>query len=161
MIPLQILSQRTFVVAAIAATVALAGGLLLFRGSLPLAQAFAPATPATSHNTVYLSGAAASSSASTAEPVREVHIANNGLTLLRGARVLSVSGNTFVLGMTWGPSEFTWVVQTTYSTKFFNQDGEKESVANVHTGDIVTITGKISQGGVKPYISADIVRKSD
>ena len=96
-----------------------------------------------------------------ADPVREVHIANNGLTLLRGARVLSVSGSTVVVGMTWGASEFTWAVQTNYGTKFFNEQGEKDSLANIHVGDIVTVTGKISQGGVKPFVSADIVRKSE
>ncbi|MDO8576133.1 MAG: hypothetical protein Q7R90_02360 [bacterium] len=156
----RIFSQRIFVVAALTATVAVAGGLLLYQGYSPLAQALSNTSgPVSSANSVYLSAAAASSSTPVADPIREVHIANTGLTLLRGARVLSVSGNTFVVGMTWGASEFTWTVQTAYSTKFFNAEGEKVSAADIHAGDIVTVTGKISQGGVKPFINADVVRK--
>ena len=158
----KIFSQRIFVVAAVTATVSVAGGLLLFRGYSPLAQALSNSSgPVTSANSVYLSAAAASSSTPVADPVREVHIANNGLTLLRGARVLSVSGSTVVVGMTWGASEFTWTVETSYSTKFFNAQGEKALRANVQVGDSVTVTGKSSQGGVKPFVSADIVRKSE
>lgn len=161
MIPLQLLSQRVFVIAAISATAAVAGGLLLYQGYSPLAQALSNTSgPVSSANSVYLSAAAASSSTPVvADPIREVHIANTGLTLLRGARVLSVSGSTVNVGMTWGASEFTWAVQTNYGTKFFNEQGEKDLLANIHIGDIVTVTGKISQGGVKPYINADIVRK--
>ncbi|MDO8575971.1 MAG: hypothetical protein Q7R90_01510 [bacterium] len=156
----RIFSQRIFVVAAVTATVSIAGGLLLYQGYSPLAQALSNSSgPVTSANSVYLSAAAASSSTPAADPVREVHIANTGLTLLRGARVLSVSGSTAVVGMTWGASEFTWVIQTSYGTKFFNAEGEKESITSIHAGDIVTVTGKIAQGGVKPFINADVVRK--
>ena len=167
MIPLpilwqRILSQRIFVVAALAATVSIAGGLLLYTGYSPLAQALGGGSgPVTSANTVYLAPNAAATSTPPKDPVREVHIANTGLTLLRGARVLSASGNTIVVGMTWGASEFTWVLQTNYATKFLNPEGEKASAADIHAGDIVTVTGKISQGGVKPFVSADIVRKSE
>lgn len=158
----RIFSQRIFVVAAITATVAIAGGLLLYRGYSPLAQALSNSSgPVTSANSVYLSAAAASSTSPQKDPVREVHIANTGLTLLRGARVLSISGSTVHVGMTWGVSEFTWAVETNYGTKFFSMQGEKDSLANIHVGDIVTVTGKISQGGVKPFVSADIVRKSE
>ena len=158
----KIFSQRIFVVAAVTATVSIAGGLLLYQGYSPLAQALSNTSgPVTSANSVYLSAAAASSSTPVADPIREVHIANTGLTLLRGAQVLSVSGTTVHVGMTWGASEFTWAVQTNYGTKFFNEQGEKDSLANIHVGDIVTVTGKISQGGVKPFVSADIVRKSE
>ncbi len=156
------LSQRMFVLAALAATVAIAGALLLYQGYSPLTQALSNSSgPVTSANSVYLSAAAAATSSPKQDPVREIHIANTGLTLLRGARVLSVSGNTLVVGMIWGTSEFTWTVQTSYGTKFFNTDGEKASVANIHTGDILTVTGKISEGGARPYINADIVRTTD
>ncbi len=162
MIPLPIFSQRIFVIAAISASVAVAGGLLLYQGYIPLAHALgSDSPPTTSVNTVYLNPSAAATSTPKADPVREVHIANNGLTLLRGARVLSVSGNTIVASMTWGASEFTWMVQTSYATKFLNAEGEKSSAAEIHAGDIVTVTGKIAQGGVKPFVSADIVRKSE
>lgn len=167
MIPLpilwqRILSQRIFVVAALAATVSIAGGVLLYTGYSPLAQALGGGSgPVTSANTVYLGPNATATSTPQKDPVREVHIANTGLTLLRGARVLSISGSTIHVGMTWGASEFTWAVQTNYGTKFFSMQGEKDSLVNIHVGDIVTVTGEISQGGVKPFINADIVRKSE
>ena len=162
MIPLSFLSQRIFVVAAISATATVAGRLLLYQGYLPVARAFGSGSPTTnSANVVYLAPNAAATSTVPKDPVREVHIANTGLTLLRGARVLSVSGSTIIVGMPWGASEFTWTVETSYSTKFFNAQGEKGSLANIHAGDIVTVTGTISQGGAKTSINATIVRQSE
>ncbi len=159
--PLPIFSQRAYTIAAISAAAAVLAGLLFYQASTPLARALDSNSPKTdSANTVYLSpdGAATTTAAQQNPPV-EVHIAANGLTLLRGVRVLSVSGNTIKVGMTWGSSDFTWLVQTDFSTKFVNAEGEKESSANIHIGDTVTVTGKIARGGGTPVVDADIVRK--
>lgn len=89
----------------------------------------------------------------------EVHIANNGLMLLRGARVLSISGSTIHVGMSWGSSDFTWAVETNYNTTFLTSKGEKEALGNVGVGDTVTVTGQLSGSGTEPTIDADVVRE--
>ncbi len=162
MIPLPIFSQRVFVIASISAVAAILAGLLLYQIDTPLARALghsAGAGVSSANNTVYLSGAGAAASTTTVEnPVLEVHIAANGLVLLRGARVLSVSGSTLRVGMTWGSSDFTWLIQTTSATKFLNAHGEPETASSLRIGDIVTVTGKVARGGGEPLINAEFVR---
>lgn len=160
MIPLPPFSQKSLVVTAIAAASIMLGGLLFFKTPAPLVNALSSSSSQTNAaNTVYLSSNAATTTKSVDTPIQEVHIANTGLILLRGARVLSVSGSTIEVGMTWDSSEFTWSVQTNFSTKFMNAKGEKESVTTIHIGDVVTVTGNVVRGGMRPIINANIVRK--
>ncbi len=160
MIPLPLFSQKIYAIASISVVSVVVTGLFLYQAQTPLAHALGyGAVASASPNTVYLSGNAAAASTTVETPIREVHIANTGLTLLRGARVLSISGSTIEVGMTWGSSDFTWSVQTHFGTKFLNAAGEKESVTNIHIGDVVTVTGKIVEGGMRSVVSADIVRK--
>ena len=153
-------SQRTYLLASISIASVVVIGALLYQTRAPLARVlgYAPTASASSPNTVYLSGNAAAASTTPQSRTQEVHIAGSGLVLLRGARVLSVSGNTIEVGMTWGSSEFKWSVHTNFSTKFLDRDGEKASVTNIHIGDVITVTGNVTQSGVRPVIDADIVR---
>lgn len=90
-------------------------------------------------------------------PMREVHIANNGLVLLRGARVISVSGSTIHVGLSWGSSDMPWAVATTYNTKFLTSKGEKATIGDIAVGDIIRVTGKLSASGIEPIVDTDIV----
>src|SRR3989344_3016317 len=58
-------------------------------------------------------------------PTLELHIANNGLVLLEGARVVSLSGGRIRVEMAWGAASFTWVTNTNSNTKYFSSNGEK------------------------------------
>ena len=95
--------------------------------------------------------------ASTA-PMREVHIANNGLVLLRGARVVSTSGSTFTVSMGWGEVDMQWKIQTDQSTTYFKQTGEKSAITAIHRGDFVTVTGMFDVSASQETINADVVR---
>ena len=161
MIPLPVFSQKVFVIASVSAVSLILAGLLFYQvRAQPLSLSTGNSvTKSASSDTVYLSGKAAPASTTVEDPVLEVHIANNGLTLLRGARVLSISAGTIRVGMTWGAADFTWMVQTNYSTKFVNAEGGKETVANIHVGDIVPVTGPIVRSGSLPVVNADVVRK--
>lgn len=160
MMPLPLFSQRTYLIAAISIVSVALLGILLYQTRTPLARALGNnAAVSASPNTVYLSGNPAATSTAEERPAQEVHIANNGLVLLRGARVLSLSGSTIEIGMTWGSSEFKWSVVTDFSTKFLDTQGEKMSVTNIHIGDSITVTGNITQSGIRPIIDATIVRK--
>jgi hypothetical protein len=50
---------------------------------------------------------AAASASTTVVTLPEMHIANNGLVLLRGAQVTSVSGDTIQVEMIWNSVQFT------------------------------------------------------
>ncbi len=93
-------------------------------------------------------------------PMLEVHIANNGVVLLRDARVVSQDGDNLHVVMSWGVADFTWLVQTspTLNTSFLRVMGEKGALTDIHVGDLLTITGKLVYGGTEPTISAQIIR---
>lgn len=92
-------------------------------------------------------------------PMLEVHIANNGLVLLRGARVIALSGNIIRVGMTWGTSDVTWSAATHYNTRFLTSDGQKETLGDIKVGDFVTVTGQLIASGKEPTVDTDYVRE--
>jgi len=97
---------------------------------------------------------------------KEIHIANDGLVLLRGARVMSVSGTALTLGMSWGSSTFTWVVNTAassygahdYGTRIIDQSGNKIDLQTIPVGGFVTVTGMFDSNASVPTLNADTVR---
>lgn len=91
--------------------------------------------------------------------IGEVHIANNGLVLLRGARVISIADGTIHVGVTLGSSRFLWAVKIDNYSKFLTPDGQAESLSDIKTGGILTVTGRLSAGGPEPTIGADFVRE--
>ena len=145
-----------------ASAVFFAFSLAAFFFSLPAQSAAAEGRPAFASASMPAAAAAAGSSL---WPL-EIHIANNGLILLRSARVVSISGSTLTVSTAWGSSDFTWTVQTNatrfetrdFGTRFLNRDGKKSSLANIQEGDKVTITGALDPAAQEPVIKADSVR---
>ena len=112
--------------------------------------------------TVYLSdsGQTAARVAPTEEAtMREVHIANNGLMLLRGATVISNVRGTIRVSMEWGSADFTWEVKTDSDTRFVTSKGEKGTLADIQTGNSITVTGQLTGSGAEPTIEANFVRE--
>ena len=104
--------------------------------------------------------------ASGGSPSLEVHIANNGLVLLRAAKVVSVNGSTLTLSTAWGSSNFIWTVRTTvsssgkhnYGTQFLDLNGNAEAPGTIAAGDLVTVTGPLDTNAKGPTLDADTVR---
>jgi len=152
-------SPKIAVAAGVAGVSLMLAGIFVYEVyAQPLPEAHAASVPA---GTVYLSPSAqAAVTAPAADaPMLEMHVANNGLTLLRGARVLSVSGSSMQVGMSWGASTFIWNVSTAYNTEFFGTAGAKETLSDVQAGDVVTVTGTLNAGGVAPGIAATIIHE--
>ena len=129
----------------------------------PVARSFNTNTVVSiSPGKAYLSGQAvvqaSSTITTTRPPMLEIHIANNGLVLLRGARVMSISGSTVHVEMTWGVSHFTWIVQTSSNTHILTPQGESTTLADIHIGDSVTVTGMLSAHTTESTIDAEFVR---
>ena len=163
MMPLQqLISQRIFAIAGISLAALLVAGLFLYQVNT---QTLAHFKANTAVNTsapgkAYLAPQTAPAAASTqAAPMREVHIANNGLVLLRGARVVSVSGSEIRAHIAWGASDFIWTVHTEYNTKFLTSDGKKETLEDIAIGDTITATGMLVAGGGGPVMNAEFVRE--
>ncbi len=157
-------SRKLFISAGVLLVALVLAGLFVYEVyAQPLPRTHtASAVAATPAGTVYLSPearAAAQAGAAVKEPTREVHIANNGLILLRGARVLSISDNTIHVGMTLGASDFTWAAVTKYNSSFWKPDGTKGSISDINVGDIVTITGTLTGSGTEPAIDTEYVRE--
>ncbi len=164
MIPLRIVAFQpriVITVAALCATLAVTT-LLFYQVNAQSVGLFVTwRTLSTSFNTGELSaqggaGAAAGSTTAVA-PLPEMHIANNGLVLLRDAQVISTSGSTIQVEMNWNSVQFTWVVRTDSNTLFFTAAGEKEISPTIQTGDIVTITGLLLANGAHPAIDAEYI----
>jgi len=129
----------------------------VFAQPLPTAHSTAPA--AAPAGTVYLSPSAQAAAApQTTAPLIEVHIANNGLTYIRGAHVVSISGSTIRTEVTLGAGTFVWSIETSYNTQFYAQSGAKIALSDITPGDYLTVTGKLSSAGDSPTVSADIIR---
>ncbi len=114
--------------------------------------------------TVKAEGAKVSPSGSTV--ILEVHIANNGMVFLQGARVLSVSGPIFTVATSWNKIQLKWTVQTNesyygprhFGTDFLDTKGNILSIADIHEGSIVTVNGMLEASYAEPTVKADVIR---
>jgi hypothetical protein len=92
-------------------------------------------------------------------PSSEVHIANNGLVLLRGAQVRSIIGNVMRVELVWQSGSIAWTVSTAYSTQFYSATGEKQTLADIQVGDVISVTGALSGSGGLNAVAATYVRE--
>ena len=94
-------------------------------------------------------------------PIYEVHIANNGSILLKDALVISILGDDIRVGMDWDFASFSWRVQTSptsIGTKFIKPNNEKGEFSEIEVGNLITVTGRILEGGAEPVIDAQFIR---
>lgn len=163
MMPLSIpFSQRTVLIAAFATVPFLAMVVLLSGANVSALFSRAPAADAANTspaNTVYLSPEASSSAPVTVKPspLAEIHIANNGLTLVRGARIIAISGNTLRVSADLPVMHILWDVRVIGGTKLFGPTGEKQGLSDMQVGDIITVTGALSGNTNDPAIDAQFV----
>jgi hypothetical protein len=98
----------------------------------------------------------------------EVHIANDGTILLRGAKVISVSETGLVVGMAWDKTEFTWKVSTNarqydrrhFGTDLFNSKGARIPLTDIQVGDVILVSGILDTNAAEFSIKADTIRTS-
>ncbi len=100
--------------------------------------------------------------------ILELHIANNGMTYIQGARVVSISGVTITLAMAWNNVTLEWAVHTDesyagkrhFGTRFLDHAGKYISISDIHVGDIVTVSGDLDTHVNGLAVKADTVRFS-
>ncbi len=153
-----LLSRRVFVVAAAALTGLLFTGLFLHQAlAEPVPQTFGTGPSGVASNAAHVIVGSESMSAQPA--LAEMHIANNGLVLVRGARVIAVNGSSIRVSLSFNGTDFTWMLQTNSNTRFVTSAGEQETIAHIQTGDIITASGMLSGGGVEPQLNAQSINQ--
>lgn len=88
----------------------------------------------------------------------EVHINNNGKTLVRGAKVTAVSGSVITATTTFGTNVMTWTVNTTSATQFVRKFGGVSSTAEIQVGDFLSFSGMLSTSATGLTVDATIVK---
>jgi hypothetical protein len=147
-------------VALVAAAIPIIASVLFYQNTAQSVMARAGTTSISDHPMVYLGGHGAVAATSTQSiPTHEMNIANNGLVLLRGAHVDSISGSELHVSMSWGGSNFSWKIETNANTKFLTSIGQNATLADIQDGDFLTITGKLAGSGSDPTIQAEFVHE--
>jgi hypothetical protein len=95
-----------------------------------------------------------------AEPMRAMHIANNGAVYLRGARIEALHDSSIEVRSKWGSMDFVWDVKTGIGTKYVNARGETMRESALKVGDIVAVTGVLDQSADTPSMRAQYIRIS-
>lgn len=158
-------SRRIRVVGVVSLGALVVAGLFLYQVQAQVMAPLSARNNITSSPTgkVYLSAQVAAAGAAAAPapktPTIEVNIANNGLVLLRGARVTDITGTVIQVDMKWGANDFAWTVNTRSNTKFINSKGENQTLNDIQVGDYVIVTGMLARGADQPTIEADFVRE--
>lgn len=88
----------------------------------------------------------------------EVHINDNGKTLVRGAKVTAVSGSVITATTTFGTNVMTWTVNTTSNTQFVRKFGGVSSTAEIQVGDFLSFSGMLSTTATGLTVDATIVK---
>jgi hypothetical protein len=90
---------------------------------------------------------------------QEMHIANNGLVLLRGATVESNENGVLRITMSWGGADFTWSLDTDAKTEYYRSNGELGTLADIQPGQVVTVTGMLTKGGALSTVQAEYIHE--
>lgn len=98
----------------------------------------------------------------------EVHIANDGLVFLQGARVESVSKQTIIVSTSWKATELLWTINTNgsdyggrhFGTDYFDSKGNRIKMKDIRVGEIVLISGIFDVNQIVPTIKANVIRTS-
>ena len=102
----------------------------------------------------------------TGKSVLEVHIANNGMVFLQGARVESISGTTIVVSTSWNSIKLLWTIHTNASyfgprnlgTEFLDSKGKRIYIGDIREGNLVSVSGTFDISRSELTLKADTVR---
>ena len=100
--------------------------------------------------------------------IMEVHIANNGMVFLQGARVESISGTTIVVSTSWNNTKLQWTIYTNgssygsrqFGTSFLDSKGDNITIKNINVGSVISVNGTFNMSFVEPTVKADVIRKA-
>lgn len=91
-------------------------------------------------------------------PNFEIHIIDNGNTLVRGAQVTAISGNTITATTALGSTTLSWLVKVNGATDFIHKYSGTSSLADVSIGDQLSFSGKIDTTASQLTVNAKVIK---
>ncbi len=96
--------------------------------------------------------------AANAETLGSVSVAGNGKTIVRGAKVMHISGNEITAVTTWGAAKIQWKILVTGSSRFLPERIDEKLTDMIKVGETIGFSGQMDQKSAAPLIYASLVR---
>lgn len=91
----------------------------------------------------------------------EVHVTKDGKATMSNVKVMQINGNTFFTRLYWGESFVRLTIKTTAATKMLRATGEVTTLAEMHEGDLLDVTGELaSQSDTLTLVASSIKNSS-
>lgn len=88
----------------------------------------------------------------------EVHVNDNGKTLVRGAKVMAISGGTINATTVWGGVALNWTVLADANTQFINHFDGRTMLAEIKVGDMISFRGQLVTTGTGLSVQAETLK---
>jgi len=103
------------------------------------------------------------------KPILEIHVANNGLVFLQGAKIVSIDGTTITASIEWNKMNFLWKIKTNgtkygkryFGTQFIDSKGEHIAVEDLLVGETLTVSGTLDTNASIMTVDAQVIRPSN
>lgn len=96
-----------------------------------------------------------------AEEGSSLSVAPGGQIIVKGAQVVSISGNVIVAETAWGAASLSWIVQTSGSTKFVPEIGSVQALRSMKPGHTIAFTGTLVGSLARPTVIASVVKDTE
>lgn len=97
-------------------------------------------------------------SALTANADAGISVAGNGQAIVRGAKVLHISGNEILAQTEWGTAKIPWRIVISGSTRFTPARDHEDLINDIKVGEMIAFSGLMDQRSKEPTILASMVR---
>ncbi len=88
----------------------------------------------------------------------EVHIFDSGNVLVRGAKIATISGDSFTATTMWGNANIVWTVRTSSETIIIRSVGDKSDMSELSVGDYVSFRGDLIENSSELTVKAEVVK---
>ncbi|MDO8620245.1 MAG: hypothetical protein Q7R64_02760 [bacterium] len=88
----------------------------------------------------------------------EVHISDNGIALVRGAKVTAVSGSIVTASTVWGATTLSWTVMSDTTTNLLRRSGGKSNLSEFSVGDFISFQGPLNLNSANLTVNAKILK---
>ena len=88
----------------------------------------------------------------------EVHIADDGKVVVRGAKVTAISGNTISASTVWGLTTLSWTITSDAFTHFLRHSGGQSALSEISVGDFVSFQGQMITTGANLSVTATVIK---
>ncbi|MDO8482637.1 MAG: hypothetical protein Q7S86_02350, partial [bacterium] len=88
----------------------------------------------------------------------EIHISDDGMALVRGAKVTAIAGNVISASTVWGSTSLLWTIQSDSATNVIRRSGGQSNLSEISIGDFVSFQGKLVTTSGNLTVNAKILK---